>query len=195
MIQTLLKTTENTPIPEMCKQLGQVLGMDKPVPMPVLLRAIEDPGFAADLMTSRGQPGFLTALFDDQRTRAYTPNAPGVDAPSALGLATKAAGAMLRWGKAGFSTVDTEVLAQRENACLSCPHLSEPETAMQKMVSTGPVTDKVGYRLGGKVCDQCGCVVHKKIRLPSEACPEAHPVRIGVTRWNEPFLFEAVQQS
>ena len=129
------------------------------------------PGFAADLITSRGQPGFLAALFDDRRTRAYAPSALAADAPSATALAGKAAAAMLRWGKAGFSTVDSETLERRESACLGCPNLADPASAVQKMVLVGAVTDKVGSRLGGKVCNLCGCVVHKKIRSPTEACP------------------------
>ncbi|MBR8656553.1 hypothetical protein KDH83_24880 [Achromobacter sp. Marseille-Q0513] len=192
MIQSLLQMRDTTPMPEMCVRLGEVLGMDKPVPMPVLLRAIEDPGFAADLITSRGQPGFLAALFDDRRTRAYAPSALAADAPSATALAGKAAAAMLRWGKAGFSTVDAETLERRESACLGCPNLADPASAVQKMVLVGAVTDKVGSRLGGKVCNLCGCVVHKKIRLPTEACPDTHPVKSGLTRWDEPIPAEAL---
>ncbi|VWC97591.1 hypothetical protein BLA39750_02325 [Burkholderia lata] len=193
MIQSLLQMHDTTPLPEMCIRLGEVLGMDKPVPMPVLLRAIEDPGFAADLITSRGQPGFLTALFDDRRTRAYAPSEPSAGTQSAVALAGKAAAAMLRWGKAGFSTVDAQTLERRESACLGCPNLRDPESGVQKMVLVGAVTDQVGRRLGGKVCGLCGCVVHKKIRLPTEACPDTHPVKSGLTRWDEPIPAEALQ--
>ena len=66
MIQALLNTTETTPLPEVCARLGQVLGLEKPVPQAVLLRAIDDPAFAADLITCRNAPGFLAALFDDR---------------------------------------------------------------------------------------------------------------------------------
>ena len=134
----------------------------------------------------RGQPGFLAALFDDRRTRAYAPSALAADARRRPG---KAAAAMLRWGKAGFSTVDSETLERRESACLGCPNL-DPASAVQKMVLVGAVTDKVGSRLGGKVCNLCGCVVHKKIRLPTEACPDTHPVKSGLTRWDEPIPAE-----
>jgi hypothetical protein len=42
MIQALLDTNETTPQPEMCARLGQVLGLEKPVPQAVTLRAIAD---------------------------------------------------------------------------------------------------------------------------------------------------------
>lgn len=186
MIQSLLDMDQTTPLPDMCAKLGDVLGLDGPAPMPVLLRAIDDPGFAGDLITCRGAPEFLAALFDDKRTLAYAPAAEAAPA-SAAALAGKAAMALARWGKAGFSTVDTDVLARREAACLACPNLGEPQTMLQKMVPTGAVSDRVGSRLGRKVCMLCGCVAGKKIRLPTEACPSQHPTRAGVTRWDEPI--------
>jgi hypothetical protein len=73
VIQQLLNVSETTPVTEMRARLGEVLGMKGPVPMPVLLRAINDPGFATDLITCRNAPNFLAALFDDRRTRAYEP--------------------------------------------------------------------------------------------------------------------------
>jgi hypothetical protein len=185
MIQQLLDVSKSTPLPEMRERLGEVLGLDRPVPLPVLLRAIDDPGFAGDLITCRGSPAFLTALFDDRRTRAYAPAAEVADASPAK-LAGKAALAFARWGKAGFSTVDPETLDRREQACLACPHLGDPQSLLQKLVPTGAVADRVGSRLGRKICTLCGCVATKKIRLPTEACPGEHPVRAGLTRWEEP---------
>ncbi len=185
MIQQLLQVSESTPVPEMRERLGEVLGIGRPVPLPVLLRAIDDPGFAADLITCRQSPAFLTALFDDRRTRAYGPAAETADVSPAQ-LAGKAALAFARWGKAGFSTVDTETLDRREQACLACPHLGDAQSMLQKLVPTGAVADRVGSRLGRKICTLCGCVATKKIRLPTEACPGEHPLRAGLTRWEEP---------
>ena len=184
MIQALLNMNENTPMPEMQARLAFVLGIDRPAPMAVLLRAIDDPGFANDLITCRNAPGFLAALFDDKRTLAYAP-APDEKPASSLALAGKAATALMRWGKAGFSTVDEETLRSREDACLACPNLGEPQSMLQKLVPTSAVSERLGSRLGGKVCTLCGCVAAKKIRLPTEACPGAHPVRQGVTRWGD----------
>ena len=62
MIQSLLQMRDTTPMPEMCVRLGEVLGMDKRADAGAAARD-RGPGFAADLITSRGQPGFLAALF------------------------------------------------------------------------------------------------------------------------------------
>jgi len=132
MIQALLNTNETTPLPEMCARLGQVLGLEKPVPQAVLLRAIDDPAFAADLITCRNAPGFLAALFDDRRTRAYAPAGAPTQA-SSIALAAKAAAALTRWGKAGFSTVDASTLERRESACLACPNLAAPQAAFRNL--------------------------------------------------------------
>ncbi len=190
MIQGLMDVDQNTPLPVMRAKLGDVLGLDGPVPMPVLLRALEDPSFANDLITCRGAPAFLAALFDDRRTRAYAPAAEAAPT-STVALAGKAAQALARWAKSGFSTVDADVLARREAACLACPNLGEPDSLLQKMVPTGAVSDRVGSRLGRKVCKLCGCTAGKKIRLPTEACPSPHPTRAGVTRWDEPIAASA----
>jgi hypothetical protein len=193
MIQGLLDVDHNTPLPVMRAKLGGVLGLDGPVPMPVLLRALEDPGFASDLITCRSAPAFLAALFDDKRTRAYAPAAAAAEtAPtSTVALAGKAAQALARWARSGFSTVDADVLERRETACLGCPNLAEPDSLLQKMVPTDAASDRVGSRLGRKVCKLCGCVASKKIRLPTEACPGPHPARAGVTRWDEPIAASA----
>jgi hypothetical protein len=186
MMKDLLQVKESMSMPEMRIALGNALGLGEPVPMPVLLRAINDPDFARDLMTCRGSPAFLAALFDDRRTLAYA--APAAEAPiSGVALASKAAAALVRWGKAGFSTVDADVLARREEACLVCPHLGEPQSMLQKLVPAATVSERVGSRLGRKICTLCGCVAAKKIRLPTESCPGNHPTRTGQTRWNEPI--------
>jgi hypothetical protein len=186
MIQALLNTNETTPLPEMCARLGQVLGLGKPVPQAVLLRAIDDPAFAADLITCRNAPGFLAALFDDRRTRAYVPLAAPTQA-SSIALAAKAAAALTRWGRAGFSTVDAATLERRESACLACPNLAAPQAAIQKLAARDIADDRAGQRLGNKICMLCGCLVSKKIHLPTEACPDPHPTRANVTRWGEPL--------
>jgi hypothetical protein len=193
MIRNLLNVSEKTPLPEMQARLSEVLGLERPVPMAVLLRAIEDPGFANDLITCRGAPGFLAALFDDRRTLAYAPAADDKPA-SSLALASKAATALIRWGKAGFSTVDERTLGAREAACLACPHLGEPQAMLQKLVPTSPVSERIGSRLGRKVCTLCGCVASRKIRLPSETCPGAHPIHPGLTRWGEERTSDAVRE-
>ncbi len=109
----------------------------------------------------------------------------GVDAN--LELVKRAGRALWRWSKTGFATVDDETLARRENGCLGCPYLGDPERALQKMIPAKGVTGKIGERTGKRVCKLCGCSVAKKMRLTSESCPDRHPIKAGLTRWGEPL--------
>jgi hypothetical protein len=185
-------------MPELCARLGEALGLDGPAPESVLLRAADDPGFADDLLTCRGTPGFLRALFEAPATRAYERESPGAAAPGYGGqpepaghqhstreLAGRAATAFVRWGKAGFTRVDEETLGRREAACLACPHLQEPSLAAQRAIPAREA-DRLGQRTGHRVCGLCGCNVGKKMRLPTESCPGPHPTEPGLTRWGEP---------
>ncbi len=183
MIQQLLDLNGEETVPDLCARLGDVLGLDGPAPEAALRRACEDPAFAGDLLTCRGAPGFLQALLDAPATRAYERERP---APGNRELVGRAAAAFVRWGRAGFSTVDEEALARREAACLACPHLREPASAVQRLVPARE-EDRLGARTGRRVCELCGCNVAKKMRLPSESCPGPHPTRAGVTRWGEPL--------
>ena len=185
MIKELLDAKDSDSIPDLCLRLGTFLGLEKAVPENVLMRAINDPPFANDLITCRNTPGFLGALFDDPVTRSYDVNAS--ESKSNLDLISKATTAFIKWGKAGFSTVDLETLERRENACLRCPHLKDPERTLQKLMSGKKSSEKVGSRVGKKVCELCGCTVSKKMRLPTESCPSADPILVGMTRWNEPI--------
>jgi hypothetical protein len=74
--------------------------------------------------------------------------------------------ALLKWAQTGFSVVDDETLERRENACLACPHLSEPQKLVQKIIPSKEINQKIGQRTGKKVCNLCGCNVSKKIRIP-----------------------------
>lgn len=188
MIEKLLKATEDESLPQLCQRLGEFLELDGPAPPAALMRAVHDPSFAADLVTSRGAPGFLQALFDDPRTTAFAPAAEPAAAPAASNrqLVGRAAEALVRWGRAGFSTVDQRTLERREDACLACPNLRDPQATVQRIVP-GRASDRVGSRTGRKVCGLCGCNVSRKIRLPSEACPGEHPTQSGMTRWGEPI--------
>ncbi len=209
MIQELLEIKDTQSLPEMCDRFGAWLGVETPVPPRVLLRALDDEGYASDLITCRNAPAFLEALFTDPRNAAWEQRAAAAVAatppsaataaatsaedagsgaagtPGNLELVGRAAQAFLRWGKAGFSTVDRETLERRENACLACPHLSEPDRLLQKLAGRA-AAEEVGSRTGKRICGQCGCTVGRKMRLASESCPVAHPTLVGLTRWGEP---------
>ena len=186
MIQELIEIKDTDSIPEMCDRFGSWLGVEKPVPEPVLLRALDDSAFAGDLIACRDAPAFLEALFTDPRNQRYAPPPAAAAAGPAgnVALVGRAAQAFLRWGKAGFTTVDAATLERRENACLGCPHLSAPQTLVQKLAG-GEEGEALGKRTGKRVCVLCGCNVGKKIRLSSESCPDRHPVLHGLTRWAE----------
>ena len=204
--QTLVSESGPKSEEELRERLGELLGLDAPAPAEVVRRALADPGFETDLITSRGAPGFLRALFDHPKTRAYAlpaagtvPPAAGTVPPAAAApgpaedprvangaLVAKAAGAILRWGRAGFATVDEATLARREDACLACPFLTDPQAAVQRVGTRRSPGERVGSRTGGKVCGKCGCVVSRKMRMTTEACPDAHPDHAGLTRWGEP---------
>jgi len=185
MIQELLAVKENESLPEMCERLGIFLGLEKPVPINVLLRAIDDPLYASDLIICRNAPGFLIPLLKDPKNQAYAPSQE-IESKSNWELTQKAVKTLVNWGKAGFSVVDDETLERRENACLACPHLSEPQKLVQKIIPSKEINQKIGQRTGKKVCNLCGCNVSKKIRIPSESCPDKHPTQAAMTRWGEP---------
>ncbi|HMJ33147.1 MAG TPA: hypothetical protein VK501_04445 [Baekduia sp.] len=177
-------------------RLGVALELDAPAPEEVFRRAVDDPAFAEDLLTCRGARGFLQALFEAPATRAYARVAEGAGdgGETAAGaspeagnreLVARAADAFVRWGRAGFSTVEEAVLARREAACLACPHLREPTATVQRLVP-GREADRLGARTGRRVCDLCGCTTSRKIRLPTESCPGRDPADASLTRWGEP---------
>ncbi len=187
MIKELIDINETNSLDELRARLADAIGWREPVPAAALLRAVAEPSYAAALITSRNVPGFLEPLLTDPRNARYAPQPETKGAElSNVQLLTRAAGAMLRWGKAGFTVADDDVIARREDACLSCEHLSDPDKLLQQLLPSAPVSDAVGRRTGNKVCGLCGCSVAKKIRLPTEACPGAHPTASGMTRWLEP---------
>lgn len=189
MIDELLMVKETDSLDDLRMRLGKAIGWDGPVPAEALMRAVADPMYATSLITSRNTPGFLEPLLNDPHNARYatavtTPDVPRIGNAR---LASNAAKAMLRWGKAGFSIADVETIKRREDACLSCEHLVKPEKLLQKLMPAGAHRDEVGKRTGNKVCNQCGCQVSKKIRIPTEVCPSAHPTLTGVSRWREPL--------
>jgi hypothetical protein len=186
MIQELLDIKEGESIDELRARFGRVLGHRGPVPVAAFVRATEDPSYCSYLLTSRGSPGFLEPLLNDPANDAYAPREED-PSHSSVALAGRAAKALAQWGKAGFTIADPDTIERRERACLSCPHLTEPSTKLQKLMPSRPVSDELGRRTGDKVCAECGCQVAKKFRLPTEQCPVEDPDRPRFTRWGDPF--------
>jgi hypothetical protein len=179
MIRELLEVKESDSIDDLCERFGKFLGIDKPVPHEVFLRAVQDEDYAENLIISRNAPEFLQALFNDAETKIPETNKKIKN----TALVVKAAKAFVSWGKSGFAVVDDATFEQREKSCLVCPNLVDPKTSLQKLV--GSKLEKI--KIGNKVCALCGCNVSKKMKLSSESCPEAHPEIKGMTRWSEPI--------
>lgn len=169
---------DNTLI-EQRSQFAEILGLGEPVSEEVLKAAVGNESYARNLLLSKENPEMLETLLNK-------PGRQGTQEFSHATLVRKAATALLRWGKTGFALVNATVLEQRENACLSCPHLRSPKGTLQQIMPSAQEKDKPGYRTGKKVCDLCGCNISNKIRLPSEACPDIHPEHYQLTRWGEP---------
>jgi hypothetical protein len=183
MIDDLLDIKEGETVDELRARLARALGREEPVPLEAFLRAMDDPSYFSYLLTSRNAPGFLEPLLHDPANARFAPAEQKHNSNRALaGRATKA---LVQWGKAGFSIVDDETLARREAACLSCPNLTDPSAALQKLLPAKHAADTLGRRTGNKVCAECGCQVAKKMRIPTEQCPAEDPERQGHTRWGE----------
>ncbi len=170
---------------EKCLELGLTLGLDEPVSVRVLEAALRDEIYSHNLLASRRNPVMLKFLL----ANPTKPPATGGAAPqfSNVELVRRAASALLRWGKVGFTVVAQPRLERRRAACLSCPHMIEPP-------------DQLLYKLTGtdesqKICDLCGCSVRKKIRRTSESCPGRHPEQEGLNRWGEPWIGETATET
>lgn len=169
---------------EQCRKFGELLNLGKPVTPQVLISAIHDDNYARDLIANKRSPFYLNKLLK---------NPPDVESKhkpehhhSSKELVANAASALIKWSKSGFMKVDADILEIRENACLSCPNMVDPDMLIQKLIPSKNISNKPGERTGRHVCDLCGCHIGKKIQLVSESCPDRHPDKEGFTRWNEP---------
>jgi len=175
----------NGTIKAKCLEMSQILGLSEPVSPEVLQAATEDETYAHNLLVCRKEPAFLNYLLANPPKLRSSPELLPQDKTN-LELISKASQTLLKWAQTGFSVVDDETLERRENACLACPHLSEPQKLVQKIIPSKEINQKIGQRTGKKVCNLCGCNVSKKIRIPSESCPDKHPTQAAMTRWGEP---------
>lgn len=177
----------NKSFDDQCRKFGELLELGKPVTAQVLISAIHDDNYARDLIANKRRPFYLNKLLN---------NPPDVESKhkaehhhSSGELIASAAKALIKWGKSGFMKVDEHTLEIRENACLSCPNMVDPEMFIQKLIPSKSISNKIGERTGDHICDLCGCHISRKIQLITESCPGRHPTKEGVTRWNEPAKF------
>ncbi len=174
---------KNETFEDQCIKFGELLELGKPVNPQVMFSAIHDDEYARNLVANRRRPFYLNKLLNNP------PDVSSKHKPehhhSSRELITNAASALIKWSKSGFMKVDESVLEVRENACLSCPHMVDPDMFIQRIIPSKSISNKIGERTGNHVCDLCGCHIGKKIKLVTEACPDRHPVKDGFTRWNE----------
>lgn len=161
-------------VPDGCRRLGDLLGLDRPVPEAVLHAAATHPGYAHHLEVCRNSPDLL------QRLLSHPPSTEQRLPKKAL--LERAARAIWGFAKSGFAVADDSTLARRIEACRACPHLRKaPETSLYKLVGRGGESS-----LRGRICALCGCAVAHKARMASEVCPATHPEKPDHSRWNEP---------
>lgn len=170
---------------DQCKKFGELLDLGKPVTPQVMISAIHDESYARNLVANKKRPFYLNKLLNDP------PVVESKHKPehhySSTELISSAVEALLRWSKSGFMKVDEQTLQIRENACLSCPNMVDPDKFLQKLVPSKNISNKIGERTGNHICDLCGCHIGKKILLVTEKCPDRHPDKEGLTRWVEPL--------
>ncbi|MGN6373512.1 MAG: hypothetical protein ACTHM1_11085 [Solirubrobacteraceae bacterium] len=170
-MSTVAEQPSDVSLAQSCARFGEMLGLSGPVSERVLAAATQDKVYARNLLATRGAPELMEHLLE---------NPPAVaEDPSALVLAGRAAKALGRFARTGFSLMDEEGYSKRLAACAACPHQIEAKSHATL------------YRMAAKeerpkVCDLCGCMVAKKARLRSERCPGEDPERPGFNRWGQP---------
>lgn len=178
---------------ELQAQFAEYLGTADPVPIGVILHAVEDQYFRSNLMLCRNRPDMLRSLFSNPKnvefeeqyrsesklggdTQAELPGQHGT-----LELLGRASKAVFSWAKVGFANVDMATFERRFSACQGCDMLSDPPTKMiYKLVKTKH-TDP-------RICGACGCVASRKARMASESCPLASKEDSQLNRWGEPLM-------
>lgn len=173
---------------EKCAAFACLLGLAEPVSEKVMVGAVDDPSYARSLLENRNSPGVLKQLLENPPSRMFERIQKNNSGFSNSVLIAKAGKALLKWGASGFQTVSAFQLEVRENACLACPNLKEPETVLQKITASSRTGSAIGYRTGNKVCGLCGCVVKNKMRLTTDTCPQEDPNVSGFNRWGEPHV-------
>jgi hypothetical protein len=165
---------------EQCIEMAAILGLDEPVPERTLRTALADPNYAHNLLVVRNETEYLTYLLDHPPPVAEKE---GGDIPAAT-LVKRAARSLLKWAGTGFSTVSNETYERRINACNVCPNLRVPSSNQNALYSiAGAMNNK-------SVCGKCGCVVKVKARRGTDTCPDQHPFKTDLNRWEEQYLTE-----
>ncbi len=172
-------------------QLGAILELSGPAPLPVALRALADPDFAKKLIAVRKFPVWRDQLLQDPGNAAFdaleeqvsSEELNGRPVGTTLQLLKKGSQALLRWGASGFKLAEKDVVERRKAACLRCDQLREsPDSIPYQVARLFAGRDR-------RTCAACGCVVSRKILMATEACPLSDPGDSRFSRWGEPRAF------
>jgi len=163
---------------EQCMEMAAILGLDEPVPEQVLRAALNDSNYAHNLLVVRNEQEYLKYLLANPPKNVETQ----VKDIPAKTLVKRAAKSLLKWAATGFSTVSKETYQRRTDACKTCPNLRIPSSDQNILYSiAGAVNNK-------SVCGKCGCVIVVKAKRSTDTCPDEHPLKPGLNRWEEPFV-------
>lgn len=173
------------------RRLGELINLDGPASTAITRRAMADERFAFYLVFTKDSPELQKQLLDDPRNHDFdvepadAPAAPSLHAAGritdhgSLALAGKAARAIFDWGKAGFKGTDDETVASRWAACRACEFMTDlPATMIYQGVRLLAGRDS-------KICAACGCLLNKKVAIPTERCPEQDPDDPTRSRWGD----------
>lgn len=169
------------------EKLGALIGLDEAAPANMTARMLNDQKFAIMVSSLGKNPKWRAQFLHDPYNAKFAPPEQAVSDPdqesvaSVSELVKKAATGMLKWGTTGFQVAEPHLMQQRRAACLDCDQLSEPPDTfayrIAKQVSKGD----------NRICAACGCIVMKKVAMPTERCPKAALDDPSKSRWGDPI--------
>lgn len=135
----------------------------------VIIQAIKDPVYLSHLIASRSHKEFLSLLFREAEQK-HTNIINDLEDSDLIKSLLKSINS---WASEGFNLVSQEIFSARIKTCIDCEHCIEPPK------------DMLVYKIlrSRKVCKLCGCDIHKKAKLASEACPDKEYGSTG--RWKK----------
>lgn len=162
-----------------CRALAKKLGLDRPVPVSLFLRAANEPEFRDRLFAhAHDLPGLEPLLA--MAGKDGEPADHGARQPSTSQLVGAALKAFWSWAGTGFGIVPGDIYRRRISACRACPFYGQRSHSTAYAIASLWADDT-------RVCSLCGCVMSAKARLPKQSCPSRDPEDPARSRWGEPY--------
>lgn len=170
--------------------LGKMINLGQPASESVTRRALVDRHYAFYLNFTKDIPELQKKLLQDPKNQAFKAGnhdnfesqAHSKEAEIKLNntqLVRKATKSFMAWGKTGFKVAEQSLIDKRLAACERCESFTDsPKTLIYQGLKV--ITGK--YE---KICSECGCLVSKKVMLPSERCPKQNPLQPNLSLWGE----------